>query len=177
MAARWTPVGLKAVGGIAQGESSDGGCAGQTTKPRSVFRYSSIKDSASTTSVELRQTGKNIGDSCSASGPECVTGCCFERVCSPNAVCFGDSGNSGKSLGDLCSASGPECASGCCLNAACAEYHACFGYGSSTSSPPSSSSSGPDGWYLPDGTYYNPEFPEWAYCETGRNDDCASHCW
>lgn len=118
-----------------------------------------------------------LGGSCTASGPECESQCCYLGICSHWSNCFAEPPTSnGKALGSTCSASGPECASGCCYLATCSDHSVCFG---SSDSPPasssSSSSSGGQGSENAPG-YINLEYPEGSSCDVTKHDDCASHC-
>ncbi|KAI9008698.1 hypothetical protein DFJ74DRAFT_739395, partial [Hyaloraphidium curvatum] len=71
--------------------------------------------------AELR-CGHGLGHACSASGPECATGCCVNGACANTHICFPPAGN-----GASCTASdGQQCQSGCCINGACADAGQCF---------------------------------------------------
>lgn len=77
------------------------------------------------------QCGKKLGGECSASGPECATGCCVDGHCEHTHICFPPG-----VIGSSCSASnGKECRSGCCFNGACAETSKCFGNGNPAARP------------------------------------------
>ncbi|KAI9003824.1 hypothetical protein DFJ74DRAFT_713347 [Hyaloraphidium curvatum] len=71
---------------------------------------------------------KALTSPCSASGPECASGCCFNGQCASGETCFGPQP---RSIGAQCSASDrAQCPdSGCCFGGRCAAASVCFGGG------------------------------------------------
>ncbi|KAI9015637.1 hypothetical protein DFJ74DRAFT_771038 [Hyaloraphidium curvatum] len=118
------------------------------------------------------ESGKPLGATCSASGPECASGCCYRASCTASQVCFGDTTDSltGKPQGATCSASGPECASGCCYRASCAARDICFGPASTGTGKPLGATCSASGPECASGCCYRAACSANAVCFGGATD-------